>query len=75
MDPIDAELRHALKGWATRSPIPTSIRARLLGSAGFPRQELGRPSPFQIVEILNALLTWAMVYSLEGRIVTLRLIS
>lgn len=75
MDRFDLELKQALKSWATRSPLPPSGRARLLSTAAALNNPAERTSPFQFVEIPNTLLTWAMVYSMEGRIGNLRSIS
>jgi len=75
MDRFDLELRQALKSWVANHPLPTSGRARLLSTAASLNNPADRTSPFQFVEIPNMLLTWAMVYSMEGRIGSLRSIS
>ena len=75
MDRFDLELRQAMKSWVAHQPLPTSGRARLLRIAASQNNPADRTSPFQFVEIPNMLLTWAMVYSMEGRIGSLRSIS
>ena len=74
-DHTDIELTRILKGWAAQQPLPNMGRARLLRAAVLPHRQVNRPQPFRFAEIPNGLFTWAMVYNLDGRLSTMRLIS
>ena len=71
----DLELTRILKGWAAQQPLPSMGRARLLRAAVMPQRQVNRSHQFRFAEIPNDLFTWAMVYNLDGRLSTMRLIS
>ena len=71
----DLELTRILKGWAAQQPLPSMGRAFLLRAAAMPQRQLNRSHQFRFAEIPNGLFTWAMVYNLDGRLSTMRLIS
>jgi len=74
-DHTDVELTRILKGWAAQQPVPSMGRARLLLAAVIPHRQVNRSHQFRFAEIPNGLFTWAMVYNLDGRLSTMRLIS
>ncbi len=74
-DHTDVELSRILKGWAAQQPLPSMGRARLLRAAVLPHRQVNRSHQFRFAEIPNGLFTWAMVYNLDGRLSTMRLIS
>jgi hypothetical protein len=74
-DRTDSELKHLLKHWAAQQPLPPSGRARLLRAALMPQRQATHARHFRFSEIPTGLFTWAMVYNMDGRLTTMRLIS
>lgn len=76
MDTTDLQLKKSLKNWAAKQHPPSNGRARLLGEAAFVRtKKVSKPVPFEFVNKPADLLSWAMVYSMDRGVTTLRLVS
>lgn len=74
-DRTDTELKQMLKNWAAQQSLPAMGRPHLLRAAVMPQRQGTTARHFHVFEIPNGLFTWAMVYNLDGRLSTMRLIS
>ena len=76
MNTTDLQLKKSLKNWVAKQPLPVNGRARLLGEAAFVKtKRVAKPTPFEFVNKPADLLSWAMVYSMDRGVPTLRLVS
>ena len=75
MDHIDSEIRHFLKSWVDHQPLPAEGRSQLIEAAIALRDNKENKSSLGIGGKPNELISWAMVYCVDRRISTARLVS
>lgn len=75
MNPIELEIRQALKKWITEYRPPIDGRSRLLRAASSFDNKVEKKLPIGFGVLPNELLSWAIVYSMDRGIASLRLVS
>ena len=74
METSELKLRQQIKNWAKGQAPPPNGKARLLRSAAAPRISFYKPKPIKIPTFPAEMVSWAMVYSMDRGVATLRLI-
>ena len=74
MDTIDTNIRQQLKKWAQGQTPPPDGKTRLLKAATAPRISFRKPNALKIPAFPTEMVSWAMVYSMDRGVATLRLI-
>jgi hypothetical protein len=75
MNHLDFELKHLLKDWAEQQPLPATGKSQLLKSAvGLKEKATRQPTGISRTQPTD-LISWAMVYCLDRRISTARIVT
>lgn len=74
MDYTERRLKQSLKNWTAKNSPPSNGRARLITAVLNKRKADGH-SPALVADLPGNLVYWAMVYSLDRGVPSLRLVS
>jgi hypothetical protein len=75
MDHLDLELKNYLQDWVDRQPLPANGRSRLLKSAAAGKEKGRKNSPLKSSSQPDDFISWALVYCVDRRISTARIVT